>query len=721
MATLVFGAVGTLVGGPLGGAIGALLGNQLDRAIVGSPSREGARLKELAVSTSSYGQPIPRLFGATRAAGTIIWATDLRESSESLSGGKGRPSTTQYAYSISLAVALSSRPITRIGRIWADGNLLRGEAGDMKTGGTLRVHTGRADQEADPLLAAALGAHCPAHRGLAYAVLEDLQLGEFGNRIPALSFEVFADGEGPGLIRALIEPVEAAALTIPEAAAIGGFAHEGGSLASALDALDTIVPLAVETGGAGLAIGPGAPRGAAARLPAPIAWPDGEFGIRTGQRHARAVCSGPTALRYHDSDRDYQPGLQRAGGRAAPGGERIIELPACMVAGGAAALIDAAALRARARKERRQVRIASLDPAFAPGRIVAIEGDGLWDVVSWEWRNGGVELDLARAQTVTTTPVAADSGDPWRPVDRLPAATVLRAFELPWDGTGAADAARLHVAAGAGAGRWSGAALYAERDGALVSIGTAPPPRAIIARLEGPLGPSPALMFEADARIDLHCDDSAARFASIEGAAMAGGANRLLIGAEIVQFLHAELLGEGSWRLSGLLRGRGGTEVEACAGHAAGSSIVLLDERLLVLDAATLDPATERLAAIGAGDPEPVFASVVEAGRSRRPLAPVHPRIDRLPGGAVRLEWTRRARGGWLWTDGVAAPLVEESEIYEIGAGPIETPLATWITRVPELTLEPSALASFPPGTGLWVRQVGTHARSPVLLLHIVD
>src|SRR5690606_38517213 len=115
----------TAIGGPLGGAIGSLIGHQLDRAVVGSgPRREGPRLRELAVTTSSYGTPIPRHFGTMRAAGTIVWATDLAESSERSGGGKGRPATTTYDYSASFAVALASRPIWRLGRVWADGNLL---------------------------------------------------------------------------------------------------------------------------------------------------------------------------------------------------------------------------------------------------------------------------------------------------------------------------------------------------------------------------------------------------------------------------------------------------------------------------------------------------------------------------------------------------------------------------------------------------------------------
>ena len=172
MATIILTAVGTAIGGPIGATVGALIGQQIDSAIFRPSAREGPRLKELAVTSSSYGTPIARHFGRMRAAGSIIWATDLIESSEKVGGGKNSPSTKVYSYSTSFAVAFSSRPILSVGRIWADGNLLRGAAGDLKTGGTLRVYLGHADQQPDPLILAAEGPQCPAFRGTAYAVFE---------------------------------------------------------------------------------------------------------------------------------------------------------------------------------------------------------------------------------------------------------------------------------------------------------------------------------------------------------------------------------------------------------------------------------------------------------------------------------------------------------------------------------------------------------------------
>ena len=136
MATIVLTALGTAIGGPIGASFGALISQQIDSRIFAPGGREGPRLRDLAISTSSYGQPIPRQFGRMRVPGTVIWSTDLVESKRKEKGRKGQPSTTVYAYTASFAVALSSTPIDRVGRIWADGNLLRGAQDDLKVGGT---------------------------------------------------------------------------------------------------------------------------------------------------------------------------------------------------------------------------------------------------------------------------------------------------------------------------------------------------------------------------------------------------------------------------------------------------------------------------------------------------------------------------------------------------------------------------------------------------------
>ena len=79
MATLLLTAVGSAIAGPLGGALGALVGQRVDQALLGPKGRQGARLADLSVQSSSYGASIPRIYGRMRVSGTVIRATDLRE------------------------------------------------------------------------------------------------------------------------------------------------------------------------------------------------------------------------------------------------------------------------------------------------------------------------------------------------------------------------------------------------------------------------------------------------------------------------------------------------------------------------------------------------------------------------------------------------------------------------------------------------------------------
>ena len=206
MSTLIFQAAGQALGSALGNsfgaaigqAAGAVVGQFVDQALfAGKPATrhvEGPRLRDLNVQTSSEGAPIPRAYGSVRLAGQLIWATRFEEQvttrSQTTRGGKFSKGTTttetSYAYYGNFAVGLCEGPITRIGRIWADGRPL-----DL-SGINYRVYLGSGDQLADPLIQAKEGAAVtPAYRGLAYVVFERLWLEPFGNRLPQLSFEIF--------------------------------------------------------------------------------------------------------------------------------------------------------------------------------------------------------------------------------------------------------------------------------------------------------------------------------------------------------------------------------------------------------------------------------------------------------------------------------------------------------------------------------------------------
>lgn len=723
MATLLFSALGTLVGGPLGGFIGALAGQQVDRAIIGSGNREGPRLKDLSLTTSSYGSPVPRHFGTMRVAGTVIWATDLVERGEKQGGGKGQPSVTTYSYSASFAVALSSRPIGAVGRIWADGNLLRGAAGDLKTGGTFRLHHGHADQQPDPLIAAAEGTdRCPAWRGIAYAVFENLDLSTFGNRIPALTFEVIADDDPLTLetiVTGLIDQVDADV----DLADIRGFSCEG-PLVDALQVLAPFRPIDCDACGDRITIAPERGRSSPVALgDAAIAGDDGDFGTVAGHARRRLpmVASPPGAIRYYDVARDFQPGLQRAPGRPAAGQAAVLELPGALSADDAQAMISAAARRAAWAREILSWRTVELDPAIAPGTIVRAPGQpGLWRVAEWEWREAGVELELERVAPAQAAGSAGDPGQTIPPADEPPAPTALAAFEAPWSGTGGQDSVTILAATSSRGAGWTGAALYADNgDGALIPLGPSGRRRALMGTAITALDAASPLILDRTGSVVVELLSPAMVLADATQEDLARGANQALLGEEYVQFGRAIPLGGGQWRLEHLLRGRGGTEA-AIPVHAAGEPFVVLDGAATTLDATMVGSTPQtRIAALGRGDSEAVRALIACRGIGLRPLSPVHARCG-MSQGTLVLGWTRRARGAWAWLDQVETPLHEQAESYEVTFGPPEAPLARWQTEAPTLTIDGptlSTLGNTLPGGSFHVRQRGSYAVSAPLFL----
>ncbi len=173
----LFGPVGATVGR----ALGALAGSAVDSVLFGDkPQAIGSDLR---LQGSSEGGGVPRLYGWSRVAGNIIWARELELIGGSGGGSKGFGGDEDEEVAASFAVAFCEGPVSRLGRIWADGQLL-----DTR-GLTLRFYRGDDAQLPDGLIEATQGA-APAYRGVAYLVVERLPLGRFGNRIPQLTVEL---------------------------------------------------------------------------------------------------------------------------------------------------------------------------------------------------------------------------------------------------------------------------------------------------------------------------------------------------------------------------------------------------------------------------------------------------------------------------------------------------------------------------------------------------
>ncbi|OYW15758.1 MAG: hypothetical protein B7Z50_00525, partial [Sphingomonadales bacterium 12-62-5] len=399
MATLVLGVVGRLVLGPVGGIVGTLLGGAVDRRLLGGGGgRGGQRLANPEIQAASYGEPIPVVRGRMRVSGNIVWAAPIRETTTRSGGGKRGPSSTSYSYSASFAVVLAARAIVAIGRVWADGKLLRDAGGQWLQPVTMRLHTGSERQAPDPLIAAAEG-EAPAFRGLAYAVFEDLALAEFGSRLPNLSFELIADDAPVPLGVALAELSANAGVNLPVS---GDFPEVAGLyLGAAAPLADALAP-SLRASGAVLAagralVGPGRPALAIAPGGSADARAAADSRPQARERHRRnAAASSPDAIElgYYDVDRDYQPGLQRARLRA---GVRVDGdgLPLALSAAAAKQLCHDRLLRLAASRQQRTLRLPWRYLGIMPGDVLRLD-DLDWQVRETRFERFVLTLELAR-------------------------------------------------------------------------------------------------------------------------------------------------------------------------------------------------------------------------------------------------------------------------------------------------------------------------------------
>jgi hypothetical protein len=676
MATLILTAAGTVIGGPIGGMIGAVIGQQIDSQLFKPKGRQGPRLGELGVQTSSYGSAIPKIFGTMRAAGTVIWSTDLKERKSSSGGGKGRPKTTQYSYSASFAVALSGRPIRDVKRIWADGKLLRGSAGDFKSETGFRLYRGGEGQNADALIASAEGAgQTPAFRGIAYATFEDFELEDYGNRIPSLTFEIEAD-DGPVALGRIARELSGGLLREGATPAVAGYAAGGDSVRAAIEAIGELAPLTVEDDGSKLVVTTA--RGAATVVGKSESGAEGAGGAggRTEiVRRSAADAAGEVSISYYDPARDYQTGLQRATRGGAQGRAERLAVPAVLGAGAAKAAAERRLAQGWAARTSARLHLGPRRCGLRPGTYLRLQGEaGLWKVERWTLQAMVVALDLVRVR-IGQVPDSSDAsgGRPIGHPDLLHGPTSVRLLDVPIGAESGADRPRLLVAAAGAQAGWRRAALSLSLDDGenwREMGGTAA--AAVMGVAINALGVGGAALIDERSHVEVELLNEAMWLEGRSDAALADGANLALLGGELIQFGRAEQTGPRRFRLSRLVRGRRGTEW-ASGAHQSGERFVLIEEATL---AAVEVPASAlggqvAVRAIGLADTEPAGDSLLFRGETVRPPSPVHLEAE-ATGAGIMIRWVRRSRTGWAWTSGGDTPLGEESEAYRLtlaGAG----------------------------------------------------
>jgi hypothetical protein len=663
MATLALTTVGTAFGGPIGGALGGLIGQSIDQGLFGGGMPRGPRLGDLSVQTSSYGSPIPRIYGRMRIAGTVVWATDLKEEEAIEGGGKGSPERLSYRYSVSLAVALSSRPIREVRRIWADGKLIRGAGGEFVVRTTFRVVEGSEDQPADPLIASieTIG-RTPAYRGLAMAIFENLELSEFGNRIPLLTFEIEAD-EAPVSTADVVADASAGLIELGEVRAVVGYAAHGSSIA------DSIRPL-VEHHSLPIAERDGKLRGA---VPSdPVELDTRELGCDADGRERPSVerlrtgdSSLPSGqcLQYYDADRDFQAGQMRASSGGGGAIEDRIEVPAVLAAAEAKQWVEQRLARKWQAANKLRLRLPPSRMGLKPGDRIRLPGSARSMTVNSAEIDGMAVVIEAEPGAAEVVGLPADPGRTIPDADEPIGRTELALFELPAIG-GLSEAGPKIFAAASNQGRWKPVPVELWL-GQQPLTGLALGRRAVLGTATTMLDPRVPLTLDLLSSVTVRLSNPSQMLFNADWDALTAGANLAIIGEELIQFGRAERLEQGLYRLSHLLRGRRGTEW-AGAMHCVGERFCLSDTAKLAPVALPAGTTGADLKAVAHGiadvAPLPEVQRVVSGEAMRPPsVCHLHARRD---GTSIHLSWVRRSQAGWSWNDGVDVPTDPFPENY---------------------------------------------------------
>jgi hypothetical protein len=156
---------------------------------------------------------------------------------------------------------------------------------------------------------------------------------------------------------------------------------------------------------------------------------------------------------------------------------------------------------------------------------------------------------------------------------------------------------------------------------------------------------------------------------SINEIAVLNGGNVGLIGGEIIQFKNATLTGTSTYKLTGLLRGRQGTEW-AMSTHAIGDRFVLLNASSTYIEGALSSEYNlarkYRGVTFGGFLSDASDINFTDTAVAQKPYAPVQLGGGRDASGNITGNWIRRTRTTGSWNNLTDVPLGEASESYDV-------------------------------------------------------
>jgi hypothetical protein len=678
MASVLLSTVGQGLGGNIAGAIGALAGQGADARIFGL--RRGLPALP-AVQRASYGEVVPRVYGRFRQAGTVVWASPIRYSD----GGKGGDPDRRRKF-VTLAIAVSSRAIVEVGRIWADGAEFRDASGNFATPTTMRVYRGNREQPADSAIEAEEGiGGCPAFRSYAYVVFENVPLDSFGNRIPSFSFEVIADVGDSDAGAWLVDLAGQAGVSAQAESAdfaLLGLAASEEDWRSSITALNELASLVVDSSREQLHF---SCQGRIFELePADL------LDARGSDSRSNKVDALPLrrvrtrTITYLDSDRDFQWGSQAA---SVAYGSKSVSTSHNMSS-------TATQMRARAfhllHQQNRMGEVLTLALSWKwiglrPGdHLLLADVPGKWQIIRVEFRDLTLMVHCCCSVELPFTDLGPS--DPGRalssPLAQVPP-TRLRTMELPLRSNRAPGPALTVLATGTSG--WKGAVIEWTPPGSSAPrlLGTSR--KALpFGKLVENLSSNQTQLWDEWSELVIETEGEEMNLFSQSGSEALVGSLRILVDDELIGFRSVAWDGGVRWTLRGLLRGQLFTRPSS---HQAGTEWYLVDTSTLLeapMEAAWLQGEV-RTWATGPGDGNsPVERVHLLSGVSAAPLSPCHLEGGVSPSAGIWVSWFRRDRESIDWSAGEPAD-IQGFAVRVRDAADRFGPMGIWFTQSTQL------------------------------------
>jgi hypothetical protein len=709
----------------MGAQIGMTVGGIIDPP--DGPELEGPRLQDKQIIVSTYGDAIPLIYGPeNRCSGNVIWSTGLIETAEEEDaggggkGGGGGATQTNYSYRISFALAMGAGVMVGVNRIWANSKLIYDATGiavpavDPVNGQIVTkafdTHSvmeemhfwpGTAVQVRDSWIQSTTPT-TPAYRNIAYIVFKDMQLADFGNRIPNIEVEI--SGGAITNVAAVVQDI-GRRVGVNDIS-VTGLTDElrGLVIARSVQASGVFAPLAVaynfdlaEQAGQVRCV----KRGAGMKGVIPV----GDMGAVEGADNTTEPARFKTvtglempkevSLTHLDPALDYQINSQRAFKDVGNAANILsVELPLTIGVDEARRIADRTLWEAWTARRSVDFSVTDKWVRRSSGDVVGVVVDGQtlpYKIVRISRGDNGINTISAQRddpEVYTSDAVGTDGNLPSNVV-KFPGVTRLVLMDMPIVNDGGDDTGFYWVVTGENSG-WRGADVRRSIDGgstysSMSKVGV----RSVIGDVAVALPTGPTAFWDRGNSLTVVLDYPAATLESMSEELIIAGYNAAWLGpangqgGEIIQFATATLTAPNTYQLSNLLRGRLGTEANTT--HGANEVFVLL--RSTTLGRSEFGPADwyySRLfkpVSVLTNEVDTAAQAFTNNGVGKMPKSPVHVAGVRDGSNNVTFSWVRRTR---LQAPGLGlgpVPLGEASEAYHIdiysGASVVRTISAT--------------------------------------------